>query len=220
MIAALPQLEELRTRFESLDLPRAVARDLHQRFSRAVARCAEARRRQRAVATRLGWAEVFAAAAQVRAYGLAIVLGRPPADCEALQAAARSAVAGLTHPPKGTRDILEQQIAAVAAGTVSADLAANEGALRLLCIRAELSAGAATPPEDLDLRREYQLRRLVESMGRGESVTAVALDDLALEWIAAGPVEPAVHDGLLSRFERCRDAEWRQEGKQECPLPG
>jgi len=56
------------------------------------------------------------------------------------------------------------------------------------------------------LRREYQMRRLVESMGRGASVTPVALDDLALEWIALGPVEPAVHDALLARFERCRTA--------------
>jgi hypothetical protein len=43
-------------------------------------------------------------------------------------------------------------------------------------------------------------------MGRGESVTPAALDDLALEWIAIGPVERAVHDGLLARFERCRTA--------------
>ena len=63
--------------------------------------------------------------------------------------------------------------------------AANEAALRLLCIRAELLSGAPTPPEELELRREYQMRRLVESMGHGERVTPAALDDLALEWIAA-----------------------------------
>jgi hypothetical protein len=105
------------------------------------------------------------------------------------------------------RSILEQRIAAVTAGTVSADLTANEAALRLLCIRAELMSGGATPPEDVELRREYQMRRLVESMGRGERVTPAALDDLALEWLAVGPVEPAVHDGLLARFERCRNAD-------------
>jgi hypothetical protein len=46
------------------------------------------------------------------------------------------------------------------------------------------------------------MQRLVESMGRGERVSPVALDDLALEWIAVGPVDPAVHDALLARFER------------------
>jgi hypothetical protein len=44
-------------------------------------------------------------------------------------------------------------------------------------------------------------------MGRGERVTPAVLDDLALEWLAVGPVEPAVHDGLLARFERCRSAD-------------
>jgi hypothetical protein len=104
------------------------------------------------------------------------------------------------------RSILEQRLAAVAAGTVNPDVAANEAALRLLCIRAELISGAATPPEEMESRREYQMQRLVESMGRGERVTPAELDDLALEWLAVGPVEPAVHDALLARFERCRTA--------------
>ena len=207
LLSAVKQLDELRNELESLDLPRASARDLHQRFRRAADRCAEAVRRQREEASRRGWSDLFAAAAQVRTYALATALGRLPADCESLRASAASAVADLAHAPKGTRSILEQQIAAVAAGTFSADLAANEAALRLLCVRAELIAGAATPPEDLELRREYQMRRLVESMGRGERATPVALDDLALEWIAVGPVEPAVHDALLSRFARCRTAD-------------
>jgi len=206
LLSAVPQLDELRTQFESLDLPRASARDLRQRFSHATGRCAEALRRQRAAAARRGWTDVFAAAAQVRAYALATALGRSPADCEALRASAASAVADLAQAPKGTRSMLEQQIAAVDAGTVRADLGANEAALRLLCVRAELFTGAATPPEDLELRREYQMQRLVESMGRGERVAPAALDDLALEWIAAGPVEPAVHDALLARFEHCRNA--------------
>jgi len=206
LLSAVPQLDELRTQFEFLDLPRASVRDLRQRFSHATGRCAEALRRHRAAAARRGWTNVFAAAAQVRAHALATALGRSPADCEALRASAASAVADLAHAPKGTLRILEQQIAAVAAGTFSADLAANEAALRLLCVRAELIAGAPTPPEELGLRREYQMRRLVESMGRGERVTPAALDDLALEWIAVGPVEPAVHDALLARFERCRNA--------------
>ena len=29
-------------------------------------------------------------------------------------------------------------------------------------------------------------------------------DDLALEWLAVGPTEPAAHDALLARFARCR----------------
>jgi len=207
LLSAVPQLDELCAQFESLDLPRASARALRQRFSHATDRCAEAVRRQRAAAARRGWTDGFAAAAQVRAYALATVQGRTPAECEALRASAASAIADLAHAPKAMRNILEQRIAAVAAGTVGADLAANEAALRLLCIRAELISAATTPPEDVELRREYQMRRLVESMGRGERVTPAVLDDLALEWLAVGPVEPAVHDRLLARFERCRSAD-------------
>ena len=146
------------------------------------------------------------AAAQVRAYALATAHGRPQDDCEALRASAASAVAGLEHAPKGTRALLEQQMEKIAAGTVSTDLAANEAALRLLCIRAELITETATPPEDLPLRREYQMQRLVASMGRGERATPADLDDLALEWLAVGPVEAAIHEALLVRFERCREA--------------
>lgn len=206
LLSAAPQVDEMRTEFAALDLPRASARELRQRFARASDRCTEALQRHRAAAVHRGWTDALAVASRVREYASATALGRPAADCEALRAAAASAIAGFAHAPKGTRHILEQQIAAVGAGTVSADLAANETALRLLCIRAELIAGVATPPEDLELRREYQLRRLVESMGRGERVTPAALDDLVLEWIAVGPVEPAAHDALLARFERCRHA--------------
>ena len=54
LLSAVPQLDELCAQFESLDLPRASARDLRQRFSHATGRCAEAcagnARRQRAAA--------------------------------------------------------------------------------------------------------------------------------------------------------------------------
>jgi hypothetical protein len=204
LLCAVPQLDELCEKFESLDLPRASARALQQRFSHATDLCAEAVRKTRATAARRGWTDGFAVAAQVREYALAIAQGRSPTECEALRESVTSAVASLTHAPKALRSILEQRLAAVAAGTVNTDVAANESALRLLCIRAELISGASTPPADMELRREYQMRRLVESMGQGARVTPAALDDLALEWIAIGPVEPAAHDALLARFERCR----------------
>jgi hypothetical protein len=204
LLDAAPRLAELRAEFESLELPRASARDLRQRYSRANGRHEESLRRERAAAARRGWTDLFAAAARVREYALATVQGRTADDCEALRAAAATAVADLTHAPKGTRSILQQQLDKVAAGSFSADLAANEAAIRLLCVRAELIADAPTPPEDLELRREYQLRRLVASMQRGERATPADLDGLALEWLEAGPVEQHVHDALFARFERCR----------------
>jgi hypothetical protein len=204
LASAVKQLDELRAEFEALELPRASARDLRQRFRQASDRCTEALRRSREEAARRGWTDLFAAAAQVRAYALAIATGRSADDCEALQASAKAAVAGLAHAPKGSRALLEQQMDRVATGATGADLAANEAALRLLCIRAELLTDTATPEEDLLLRRDYQMQRLVASMGRGERATPADLDDLAREWLAVGPVEPTVHDALFTRFVRCR----------------
>jgi hypothetical protein len=115
-------------------------------------------------------------------------------------------LAALSHAPKGGRELLEQRLAAAAEGGEGLDLAANEAALRLLCVRAELAAGLPTPPQDLELRREYQMQRLVASMGRGERISPAELDELALQWIRVGPVEAGQHDALLARFERCLDA--------------
>jgi hypothetical protein len=158
--------------------------------------------RHREDAARRGWTALFAAAAQVRAYALATAVGRSPDECEALRACAATAVAELAHAPKAMRTILEQRLVQIAAGTAGADVVANEAALRLLCVRAELLTDTPTPEEDLPLRREYQMQRLVASMGRGERPTPAGLDDLVREWLEAGPVEAAVHDALFARFER------------------
>jgi hypothetical protein len=167
--------------------------------------------RQRADSARQGWTEAFAASACVRAYALAAIRQAAPDDLDALRAAAESAVAGLAHASASARAALERELAAVAAGTTGTDMTAHESALRMLCMRAELMTGLPTPAEDLELRRDYQMQRLVESMGHGERVSATDLDDLALEWLAVGPVEPAVHDALLARFERCRDGRMPQD---------
>ena len=198
------RLDALRAEFDALELPRAATRDLRQRFARALDRCRDALRKQRAETARLGWSQAFGAAARVREYALAVVQQRPGEECEALRTAAESAVAALAQCAPAARDVLDRELARVTAGGFIADLAGNEAALRMLCIRAELLTDVATPTEDLERRREYQMQRLVQSMGRGERASPADLDGLALEWLAVGPVEPAVHEGLLARFERCR----------------
>jgi hypothetical protein len=206
LASAVPRLDELCNEFDSLELPRATARTLRQRFSRAADGCGDVLRRHRAEAARRGWTDLFTAAAQVRACALAALQARSPGDCAALRESATAAVAELAHAPKNGRTLLEQQLEAIAGGTIGADLAANEAALRLLCVRAELAAGVETPAEDLELRRDYQMQRLVDSMRHGNRVTPTEIDDLSLEWLAVGPVEPAVHDALFARLARCRDA--------------
>ncbi len=209
LVSAVKQVDELHAEFDALELPRASARALGQRFRQAADRYAQAMRRHREEAARRSWTDLFDAAARVRAYALATVLDRSPDEREALRASATAAMAELEHAPKGMRAALAQQVEEIATGNVGADLAANEAALRLLCVRAELLTDAPTPEEDLPLRREYQMQRLVASMGRGERPAPSDLDDLASAWIAVGPVETALHDALFARFERCRHGSTR-----------
>jgi hypothetical protein len=202
----MERLHALREEFDGLELPRSSARELRQRFSRAVDRCRDAAQRERAAAQQRGWSELMAAATKLRELALAVSQQRPEAECEALRSNAEAAVAGLVHAPKGGQERLEQQLAKVAAGAIATDLAANQAALRLLCVRAELIAGIPSPPDDAELRREYQMQRLVQSMQGGERVTSADLHDLVFEWLEVGPVEAAAHAALLARFERCRSA--------------
>jgi hypothetical protein len=194
----------LRAEFEALELPRGSARDLRRRFAQGNDRCDLAARREQDTAARQAWSNLLAAASHVRAYALSRLQQRTPDEVALLRGAAESAIAGLAQTPKGARDLLAQQLDRADTGAIASDLAANEAALRLLCVRAELLAGLPSPEEDVELRREYQMRRLVESMGRGERTTAADYDDLTLEWLAAGPLDPVLHDALLDRFKRCR----------------
>ncbi len=88
--------------------------------------------------------------------------------------------------------------------TSGPDLEANEKALRLLCVRAEILADRPSPPEDQPLRREYQVQRLMQSMGQGITVDASQMDTLTMEWVQAGPIEEARYTQLLERFKGCR----------------
>jgi hypothetical protein len=198
-------LSALSAEFDALELPRVSARDLRRRFAQGADRCEAAARRQREAAERQAWTDLLVAAARVRTYALGKLRPLAPEEAASLRGAAESAIAGLAQAPKAARDLLERQLTRADDGAIDGDLAANEAALRLLCVRAELLAGLPTPEEDLELRREYQMRRLVESMGRGERTGAADLDGLALEWLAVGPAEPAAHDALLDRFKRCRE---------------
>ena len=204
--AGMERLHALREEFDGLELPRSSARELHQRFSRAIDRCRDAAQRERAAAQHRGWSDLMAAATKLRDAALAVARQRPETECEALRRDAEATVAGLENAPKAGRERLERHLANVAAGTVATDLAANEAVLRLLCIRAELIAAIPSPAEDAELRREYQMQRLVQSMQGGQRITPAELHDLVLEWIEVGPVEPAAHAALLARFERCRAA--------------
>lgn len=203
---AMLTLDERRAEFEALDLPRQSARDLRNRFARCVSRCTDAVRHERTAAARRSVAAVFDAATAIRAYALAQLRSD---GLDAARSAATAAIATAADAPKAARAALQKQFSQVAAGHVSGNFAANESALRLICIRAELEADVATPESDLNLRRDYQMRRLLQKRALGEDSALANLDELALEWCSVGPVVPSIEAALRGRFDRCREARER-----------
>jgi hypothetical protein len=55
------------------------------------------------------------------------------------------------------------------------------------------------------LRREYQVKRLMQSMGQGVRPDEGEIDAIAIDWVGVGPVEEGVYRQLLERFRRCRE---------------
>jgi Domain of Unknown Function (DUF349) len=203
LLGATPQIGALRDEFDALELPRASQRGLRQRFARAAERCSAAVHRARAALARRSWMDVLDVAAQVQAYATAIIDQRPGGECEERRKSVESAIGGLTHAPKAARAVIEDRWQSAIAGEPDSDLAANEAALRLLCVRAELLSGLPTPPEDEELRRDYQMKRLVAAMGQGERTGPGDLEALAIEWLGVGPVATGAYQSLRKRFESC-----------------
>ncbi len=70
-------------------------------------------------------------------------------------------------------------------------------------MRAEILTETPTPDADQTLRREYQVKRLMQSMGQGIKAED-GLDALTLEWLGVGPTEEGPYLQLLGRFKACR----------------
>ena len=201
LLQSVGRVAELRGAFEALgEFPRGVARELHSRFERALERCDAAVARQKMRDTEHSWSALLDAANRVRAYRLALVRDADPAQRDSLLQAAQDYCAAVTQWPKGGHEALKSALAS-AAGT---DLADNEKALRLLCIRAEILADRPTPAQDQGLRREYQVQRLIQGMGQGITADATQLDTLTIEWVRVGPIEEGTYLQLLERFKGCR----------------
>jgi Domain of Unknown Function (DUF349) len=200
-IAKIPQW---RTDFEALgEIPRADQRGLRDRFERALTRCQAQISQMRARDKELSFTNLLEGARLIQSYGWAVAQGGASSDLEALKQAAESFIAGVQQWPKGgTQALKEAWVKAHAAAGL--DAAANETALRMLCIRSEILTDRPTPPEDQALRRAYQVQRLVRSMGQRSDENLDDLDAFGLEWVRVGPVPAATQETLLARFLRCR----------------
>lgn len=202
LLARAKTLGEFRKAFEALgEFPRADTPELRKRLDRGLERCEKSVKRQHARDAGRSWHDLFDAANHVRAYRLAVAQGLDQAQVEALKEAADACINAVQKWPKRGLDTLKQALA----HPPSADLAANEKALKMACIRAEILTDTATPDQDQPLRREYQLQRLVQNMGQGLKDGEMQMDAIAIEWIAIGPVEDSVYHPLLQRFLHCRE---------------
>jgi len=190
--------------FEALEIPRARARELTQRFQRALARCSEARQLDRAQSAQQAAHAIFDAAAGIRAFAVARAGGEDEDALAARREAIAAALAGLGAAPRAARVGLEKHWATLARTAAPFNLDANASALRLLCVRAEIAAGRETPGSDQDLRREHQLKRLLASRNLGADTGPEDLGALTTEWLATGPVPPELELELRMRFLRCQ----------------
>lgn len=195
------KLPELRLASEAIgELPKGNAGQLHNRIERAFERCQVAVARQHARDAEQAWVGLLDAANYVRAYRLALARHADAAERDALKQAAEDQLASATKWPKRGLDALRNALAKQG----DSDLTANELTLRKLCVRAEILVATSTPAADQALRREYQVQRLMESMGQGVEAQDGQLDTLAIEWVGVGPTEEAAYLPLLERFKECR----------------
>jgi hypothetical protein len=210
LFAELAKIPQWRTAFESLgELPRADQRALHDRLERAIRGCQVQADRERARQHEEAVGRMIEAGRLIQHYGWAVAQGAPLADREALKQAAQGYIDGVGQWPKEAAAALKEAWAK-AESAAKLDLAAQERALRMLCVRCEILTDRATPAEDQAMRREYQVHRLIERMGRGGAADADHLDALAIEWVRLGPVSSEAQASLLARFLRCRSTDDQQ----------
>ncbi|MFL6576433.1 MAG: DUF349 domain-containing protein, partial [Povalibacter sp.] len=201
LLESASSLPEVRVAFETIEeLPRTNARQLQDRFERAFERCQKAIAEQHARDAEKGWLDLLDAANDVRAYQLAVARNSDAQRIEELKQAAQEHLSKAAQSPKRGIETLRNSFTRPA----SSDLIVNELALRTLCIRAEILTDTPTPSADQTLRREYQVKRLMQSMGQGIKPSEGELDSLILEWLAVGPTEESTYLELVERFKTAR----------------
>ena len=192
------KMAEWRAAFEAVgELPRE-ERGLKGRFERALERVKTSISAQKARDKERSLQDLLEAASRIHAYGRAVSQAAPVAEREALKQAAEIYIAGVSRWPKGGAEALAD--AWGTAGAAKPLVAAHETALRMLCVRSEILIDLPTPVEDQELRRDYQMRRLVERMGRGNDGADDSVESLSLEWTRSNSAPDDVYRSLFARF--------------------
>jgi Domain of Unknown Function (DUF349) len=204
LVAAAAKASQWRSAFDAIgELPRAEQRALHTRFESALKACQARVADMRARDRQQAFDHLLEAGRYIQAYGCAVAQDAASTERDALRQAAETFIAGVQHWPKGAAPLLKEAWQKAETAT-SAQLAANDKALRILCIRSEIFNDRPTPPEDQALRREYQMQRLTQRMGQRSEEDSDAWEALALAWVRIGPSAAAEYQALLARFTRYR----------------
>ena len=192
------RMTECKREFSAVgNLPKAVVASISQRFQSAVSAFDTAATNQIAQAKLQLWDNLFTASAMI---GLAQTASDESAS-NALLAKAQDFMATVEQWPKNGLQALEEKMTRGGALDRAEEY---QKALQLLCIRAEILVDQETPPEDKALRMQYQVSRLQQGFGQNSSPNGVSIQDLVIEWIAAGAVANDIYEPLLERFNHCR----------------
>jgi len=201
-LAASAKIREWRAAFDGLgEMPRADARGLRDRFERAISRYESGLAQQGLRDAEAADSNLFEAGRHIRAYERAVMQNAPPAERETLRTAAEGFIAGVSRWPKGGLQALKQALARADSAS-DPDDEARERALRTLCVRCEILSSTPTPSEDEALRRDCQMRLLMERMGQASHTDERDWDDMLLAWIGIGAIAPETHEDLQRRFMR------------------
>jgi len=198
------RLREWQDAFNAIgELPRNEARNLRERYQRAMSKYDSLIAGLAKRAAETAEANVLDAARHVRAYQRAVIEGNAARD--ELKSAAEDFIASVPRwPSKGILQALRLSLArADAAEFLNTDDAAREQALRKLCIHAEILSGSATPPEDVSLRREQEMQLLSQGLGQMRQTDDRAWEAMRIEWLGLAAARAEMHDELEKRFVGC-----------------
>jgi exonuclease SbcC len=224
--ASKEQLAQARARLQAAQhewevigpIPKAEQRALAQRFEAAIRRFALHERSLRRTST---WDTFQHLYERAQSCARLEALLDQPADDAAL-ASARQAWASLPALPAALLEPMRQRFDAVCqalaggpgpAQTLRLSLERNLERKRIWCVCMEIVAGVESPPEQAQLRMEYQVARLSASLA-GAATKAEALYDprqLQERWCLTGALPAGAAAELDARFLRAVQAWWQRE---------
>ena len=198
LLDARSRVTECKREFSAVgNLPKTASVAINQHFHSAITTFETAITNQLTLAKAQVWDNLFTACDMIRLSQIAT----DTTESESLLQTAKDFIDSVEQWPKNGRHALDTKIALGHSSSGSDD---HQKALRLLCIRAEILADQDTPAEDKALRMEYQVSRLQQGFGQNSSPNGVSIQDLVIEWIAAGAVANDIYEPLLERFNHYR----------------